>query len=368
MDRRIWRLAATVTGRSGVRLHPFRADNGPTTIGADAVLVEDKRVKVPKIGWVRMRERVRFRGQIKSLIISLHAGRWYASISVDTQDLLLPTADSFDEEQGVVGVDLGSHALATLSSGDSSSWQKVLAPKPYKASALRLKRAQRSLSRKVKGSLNRRKAKWRVQKLHARIGHLREESLHQLSHQLTKRFNVIAIEDLNVKGMMKNHCLAGTIADLGFYELRRQLQYKGSRRGVQIVVADRWFPSSKLCSVCGHKYDGLTLSQRSWTCPSCATTHDRDVNAAQNLRRYAILQQAAQEDSALQAIDDKTRSASDIHSEAGPSFQVQLTAGSSSVAACGEFSSGRKRKPTVKLGSVKQEFNSKSTISRFASV
>jgi putative transposase len=144
------------------------------------------------------------------------------------------------------------------------------------------------VSRKVKGSRNRAKARLKVAKLHARIANIRRNSLHQLSTSITRRFHTIGVEDLNVKGMLRNRHLARAIADMGFYELRRQLGYKAAWRGGQVVLVDRWFPSSKLCSGCGYRLDELGLDVRHWTCPGCGAYHERDVNAAINLEKMAV--------------------------------------------------------------------------------
>jgi putative transposase len=253
--------------------------NDRFTISNDQFRVEDQRMRIPHLGWVRMREKLRFAGRIVSATVSRSAGRWYASITVDTPDLPQPPA----ENQGAVGVDLGVTALATLSTGEVFT-----GPKPLRTLLDRLRRLSRALSRKVKGSRNRSKAKLKLARLHARIGNLRLDSLHQLSTSITRRFHTIGIEDLNVKGMLGNRRLARAIADMGFYELRRQLDYKAARRGGHIVVAGRWYASSKLCSCCGHLLETLGLGTRHWTCPDCATVHDRDVNAAANLEHLAV--------------------------------------------------------------------------------
>jgi putative transposase len=180
-------------------------------------------------------------------------------------------------------VDLGVKALATLSTGETFEGPKALC-----TLLMRLRRLSRDLSRKVKGSRNRAKAKLKLAKLHARIANIRRDSLHQLSTSITRRFHTIGIENLNVKGMLGNRHLARAIADMGFFELRRQLEYKAAWRGGQVVLADRWFPSSKLCSSCGYRLDELGLDVRQWTCPGCGASHDRDVNAATNLRNMAV--------------------------------------------------------------------------------
>ncbi|MDD2728470.1 RNA-guided endonuclease TnpB family protein [Malikia sp.] len=270
--------------------------------------LDGSRIRIPNLGWVRMREALRFAGKVLSATVSRVANRWFVSLAVDTQDdSPLPQA----ENQGAVGVDLGVKALATLSTGES-----IPGPKPHKALLDRLRQLSRSLSRKQKGSANRKKARARLAKLHARIANIRSDALHQLTTDLTRRFHTIGIEDLNVKGMVRNRRLSRSIADMGFFEFRRQLDYKAARRGGQVIVADRWYPSSKTCSGCGHKLDELPLSAREWTCPHCGATHDRDVNAAVNLKNMAV---------------------------------------SSTVSACGEEGSGLGRKTKAKPASAKQE-------------
>lgn len=279
------------------------------TLTNDQFRVEGSRIRIPTLGWVRMRESLRFAGKVMSATVSRQADRWYVSITVDTLDQShLPKA----ENQGAVGVDLGVSALATLSTGEPP----VPGPKAHKALLRRLRRLSRSLSRKQKGSANRRKAKARLARLHARIGNIRQDALHQLTTDLSRRFHTIGIEDLNVRGMLGNRHLARSIADMGFFEFRRQLEYKAQMRGGIVVVADRWFASSKTCSCCGHKLDDLPLAARNWTCPVCGCAHDRDVNAAINLKNLAV---------------------------------------SSTVSACGEEGAGAGRKTGVKPASVKQE-------------
>ncbi len=283
------------------------------TLTNDQFAIDACRIRIPHLGLVRMRETLRFSGKILSATISRTADQWFASITVDTDHNHLPPA----ENQGVVGVDLGVSALATLSTGEV-----VVGTKPHKALLSRLKRLSRNLSRKVKGSTNRHKAKQKLARLHARIATIRQDSLHQLTTVLTRRFHTIGIEDLNVLGMLKNRHLSRAISDRGFFEFRRQLEYKAEMRGAVVVVAKRFFASSKTCSApgCGHKVDNLPLSIRKWTCPRCGTVHDRDVNAAKNLQEYAV---------------------------------------SYTVSACGGEGSGLTRKRQVKPAPVKQEFNRK---------
>lgn len=251
------------------------------TLTNDQFRIDGLRIRIPNLGWVRMREALRFAGKIMSATVSRVADRWFVSITLETPDSSpLPKA----ENQGAVGVDLGVSALATLSTGEPA----IAGPKPHKALLQRLRRLSRALSRKVKGSANRQKAKAKLARLHARIAAIRINALHQLTTDLTRRFHTIGIENLNVRGMVRNRHLARSIADMGFFEFRRQLEYKAALRGGRVVVADRFYASSKTCSACAHTLGNLPLSMREWTCPGCGATHDRDVNAAINLKNMAV--------------------------------------------------------------------------------
>ncbi|MGQ9905225.1 MAG: RNA-guided endonuclease InsQ/TnpB family protein, partial [Anaerolineae bacterium] len=283
------------------------------TLTNDQFAVKGRRIRIPKLGWVRMRESLRFSGRIISGTISRVADRRFVSITVDTPDpSQLPKA----ENQGAAGVDLGISALATLSTGE-----KIAGPKPHTTLLRRLRRLSRSLSRKQQGSSNRRKAQVRLARLHARIAAIRSDALHKLTTDLTRRFRIIGIEDLNVCGMQKNRRLARAIGDMGFYEFRRQLEYKAAMRGGRVIVVGRFYPSSKTCSTCGHVLKSLPLSMREWTCPACGAIHDRDVNAAINLKHMAV---------------------------------------SSTVSACGEEKESRRLVATVEPASMKQEASSRS--------
>ncbi|MEG3903407.1 MULTISPECIES: RNA-guided endonuclease TnpB family protein, partial [unclassified Microcoleus] len=181
----------------------------------------------------------------------------------------------------VVGVDLGVKELATLSTG-------VVFPNPkhYKAHLAKLKRLSRVLARKVKGSENRYKAKIQLAKHHAKVANLRKNTRHQITTYLCKNHAKIVVENLNVSGMLANYKLAQVIADCGFHEFKRQLEYKAKKFGCEIIVADRWFPSSKTCSNCGHIQD-MPLKERTYNCGSCGHSMDRDLNAAIMLSRLA---------------------------------------------------------------------------------
>ncbi len=278
------------------------------TLSNDQFSVDGSRIRIPNLGWVRMRESLRFTGKIMSATVSRVADRWFVSITVDTQDDLRPAKA---ENQGAVGVDLGVKALATLSTGEV-----IFGPKAHKALLCRIRRLARSVSRKPKGSQNRKKAQRKLARLHARVKNIRQDALHKLTSDLTGRFHTIGIEDLNVSGMVKNRHLSRAVSDMGFFEFRRQLEYKAEQRGGVVVVANRWYPSSKTCSGCGYKLETLPLDVREWVCPECGEVHDRDVNAAVNLKHLAV---------------------------------------SSTVSVCGEEGSGSGRKTRVKPASVKQK-------------
>lgn len=249
-------------------------------VGGDQVVLKSNTVKIPNLGWVKMAEPLKYGGHINSMTITRVADKWYVSFSMDVEVSFIRS-----ENQASVGVDLGIKELATLSRGDIRYWRT---PKPLQQSLRKLARYQRRLAKKVKGSNGFKKLKIKIAKLHKRIADIRRDCLHQLSSYLVKNFGKITIENLNVKGMMANSKLARRIADVGFYELRRQLEYKSQWYRIALQVADRWFPSSKLCSDCGHKHSDLTLSDRTFKCPACGTSKCRDHNASLNLENYTV--------------------------------------------------------------------------------
>ncbi|SPJ17025.1 transposase [Burkholderiales bacterium] len=283
--------------RKGVR-DSFRADNGPLDATSHAVLVEGQTIKLPRCGLVRMRESLRFDGRVLSAVVSRAADGWYVAILVDTANCLARVAD-----HGAVGVDLGVATLATLSTGLT-----VPALKPHRAAYKRLARLSRSLSRKQKGSHNRVKAKIKLARLHQRIGNVRADALHKLTTKLATEFTTIGIEDLNVAGMLQNRSLARSIAGSGFAEFRRQLEYKSAMTGADVVVVDRFFPSSKTCSDCGTIHE-MPLSSRRMVC-ECGCDMDRDLNAAINIRRQALAHQSVENEAlAVASVTTKLHSA-----------------------------------------------------------
>ena len=211
--------------------------------------------------------------RILSATVSERAGRWFVSVQCEVE---IP--EPARSGKPVCGVDLGVARMATISDG-----MVYKNPKALRSNLEKIKRLQRTVSRRVKGSANRKKAVQKLAKAHLRVNSIRKDSIHQVTNLLAKTKSVVVLEDLNVSGMIRNHHLAQAISDVGFYEFRRQLAYKGQWHGCEVILADRFFPSSKVCHVCGHKYDELTLKVREWDCPICGTHHDRDLNAAINL-------------------------------------------------------------------------------------
>ena len=229
------------------------------------------RTKLPFIGWVSTREPLPD-CQTKKVTLSYRAGDWYISFAYEQ------TRDVPVKSETLVGVDLGVKVLATLSNGEV--FANLAA---YRLASGKLKRLQRALSRKLPGSANRHKARLKVAKMHLTVANIRKDYLHKLTSYLAKNFETVVIEDLNISGMLANHKLAKSIADLGLYEFRRQLEYKCKLYDTRLVVADRWFPSSKTCSNCGCVKDSLLLSERVFDCVDCGYSIDRDLNAAINL-------------------------------------------------------------------------------------
>ena len=235
-------------------------------------------IQIPRLGLVKMKEELRFHGKIMSATISTRGEKWFVSINIELSEEILP----LPKTQQSVGLDLGITHLATLSDGT-----KFQAPKPLKTQLKKLRRLSRELSRKQKDSNNRAKAKVKLSQLYYRISNIRKDFLHKLTTELVRKFDVICLEDLNVKGMMKNRRLSRAIHDLGFYELKRQLIYKANQFGKTVKSVERFFPSSKTCSCCGFKLEKLSLSVRKWTCKNCHAEHDRDINASINILNFA---------------------------------------------------------------------------------
>jgi putative transposase len=269
-------------------------------VANDKFSINETTIRLPKIGAVAMTEALRFEGKILGATISRTADKWFVAIQVD-----LPNAKAKKQRTShhTVGVDLGIKAAVTLSTDES-----IVAPKPLKSALRRLQIRGRAVSRKIEAakqtiniskkqrlpkgtrlplSNNRKKSSLTLARLHARITNLRADFTHKLTTRLCCENQVVVIEDLHVAGMLKNEKLARAISDVGFGAIRRQLEYKSLRYDTRLIIADRWYPSSKLCSFCHWKNDLLMLKDREWTCQQCGVLHDRDINAARNLKRLA---------------------------------------------------------------------------------
>ena len=236
---------------------------------------DGKELKIAKVGALN----IRFSRTIpKAAIVTTvtvskdTAGRYF--VSMLCTDQVQPKAPVAAK----VGIDLGLTHFAILSTG-----KKISAPKTFRKNENKLAKLQRSLAKKQKGSANRKKAKLKVARLHAKIADTRKDFLHKLSTRLVNENQVIAIETLAVSNMQKNHCLAKSISDASWSEFVRQLEYKSLWYGRELVGIDRWYPSSKRCSDCGHIVKAMPLNVREWTCPECGSIHDRDINAARNV-------------------------------------------------------------------------------------
>lgn len=235
-------------------------------------------LRLPKIGRVHCMENVSKRvngAKVLRMSVSKRGGRWQASLTVERADLPVPSPP----KGGSVGIDLGVKELATLSDGTV-----VHNPRALDSNLKRLRRAQKDLSRKAKGSNRRHRARTKVSHLHARVANLRHDMLDKTTTMLARTYADISIEDLNVAGMVKNHRLARVVEDAAFAEFRRQLEYKTARTGARLHVIDRWYPSSKTCSNCGTVKAKLSLSERVYHCEKCGLVIDRDLNAAINIQ------------------------------------------------------------------------------------
>ena len=246
-----------------------------------AIQSKDNKIKIPKFGWLKCSEALP-QCDIKNVVISRTANEWFIAFKVPFTPSVTP------KTQDTVGVDLGVKTLATLSTGETFE-----NPRPYKTAKRKLRLAQRQLSKKfVKGakkqSNNYKKAAKKVAKIHQKVANIRKDSIHKLTSYLAKNHSEIVIEDLNVRGMSKNHKLASSILDGGFFEFRRQITYKSEWYGAKLTVINRFFPSSKTCSSCGEIKATLKLSERIFKCGACGYQADRDLNAAYNLEKKAV--------------------------------------------------------------------------------
>jgi putative transposase len=269
------RCKKKVKGKKGFPKFKSKKNDKQSFRLTGSISVEDGYCWLPRIGKIKLAESDYFNddSKILSTTISRKADKWFVSFQVKQHIQELPKSDK------IVGVDLGVKTLATCSDGTVFD-----NPKSLFKNLKSLKRKQRIVSRKKKGSNNRGKTKLKVARLHYRIGNIRKDALHKATTQLIRENKTIVLEDLNVKSMIKNHCLARAVSDVGMFEFRRMLEYKSNWYGREIQYADTFYPSSKTCSNCGWKNDDLKLSDRTFKCQICNHELDRDLNAALNLK------------------------------------------------------------------------------------
>ena len=272
-------IANWVSKRAKFPKYKKRGVRDTFTTDEQSVRVKDKKVKLPKIGWVKMFQELRFVGKIIKVTISMMAHRWFASITVETED----TEVVDNSTHPVLGIDVGINTLATLSDGT-----KYDNPRPLKSFEKKLKRAQRKLSRKVRKSKNWFKQKDRIARMHYRIACIRNDAHHKATTDIVHNASAIGIETLKVTNLLKNRKLAKALSDSGLGGFLTKLKTKAEALEIPVTEADQFFASSKTCSNCGHKKKDLTLSERTYHCGVCQYQEDRDFNAARNLKHLAV--------------------------------------------------------------------------------
>ena len=259
----------------------FKSKHGRQSIQyPQRVKIDGSRVYLPKVGWVKCVVHREIIGKFKTVTVGRNAcGQFHAAILTDNGE----TMPAISTEGKAIGIDVGLTHLAVTSDGS-----KFENPRHLRKAEENLKRKQRKLSRKKEGSKSRNKARQLVARVHERVACARRDNLHKLSRRIVNENQVVVVEDLHVKGIMANHCLAKATADAGWSMFTGFLEYKTARAGKAFVKCERWFPSSKTCSACGSICEKMPLNVRSWVCAHCETQHDRDHNAAKNIRAEGL--------------------------------------------------------------------------------
>lgn len=238
----------------------------------------DFKIWLPRIGWVKCWENLRFEGKVNNVVVKRIADMWFACINIEVNSIEMPAVR---ENQATVGVDMGIKSMIVLS--DGTVFEN---PKALRSNLKRLKQRQRRLRKKLKGSNNKKKQQMKVARLHYRISCIRKNAIHHATAAIVDSYSKIVIETLRPSNMVKNRKISRAVSDVSFGEIARQLAYKCAWNDIALVKADRWFASSKICSLCGHKKENLSLSERIYKCENCNLKMDRDLNAAKNLAKY----------------------------------------------------------------------------------
>jgi putative transposase len=303
-----------------------RHGHGSFVLNNDKFRIAGHTLVVPKLGGVNMTEALRFARKVLGAVISEHAGWWWVNVQVELPDV--PTVPLGH----ALGVDVGVKDLAVDSDGQRYATRKRVPRAPLRHALRRVKRLQRTVSRRQKGSASRRKAVRRLDRAHYRVACRRADAAHKLTTALVGKASVLGIEQLQVSGLLANHHLARALSDAGLSAIHRQLRYKAASAGVQVVAVDRFYPSSQIHHTCGYRHRDLTLAERTWRCPHCGGLVDRDVNAAKNLRDEALRQSGVLGSGYLGTVNLPVEGVSDcrpaaVLDEAGTTADLRVSSG-----------------------------------------